>query len=636
MSGSRYRFDTFIVGAANRLAVGAARAVAEGPGSVYNPLFVYGPSGLGKTHQLAAVGTHARQLNPELEVEYVALDDFVEQFHAAVSGGEMENFRRRWAGVDVLLVDDVQFLTGRRELQSELLRLFNALQGSGKQVVLASDRPPHEIADVDERLVSRLTGGLTVDIGAPDYETRLAILRAACAERNMQVTGDVLEVLARLELPNVRELHGALNRVVAEQVLGGQAVAPREVWQLVGGKGTPPPVRVSNAEASEYASFLSDIANAVAASVDPWKTRLAEAIAYWRGEGFRTGVLERAMQLPGAPDVQGLLDTFSGAVDHLRQLERQASTADPLLAGQEVFRDPERVADAELLLDRALAGDTPPPAPDPGQPRATFEVAGSNQLAVRAADAVVSEPGARYSPLFIHGPVGTGKTHLLHAIGNALLSGGARRVACVNGATFSEEIVSALQDGSMQRWRARYRAVDALLIDDVHALAGKERTQEEFFHLFNELDTQGRQIVVSANVAPKDLGGIEERLRSRFEGGLVVGVQPPERVLREALFARWFAAQDLEADGELLRYLGERPAASAREVAGTAKRLRDAARERGAPLTVGLAMETLEPQRRASLAVPRPSGGIDAYLLNDEKVVWDWPDVTGRLIEELR
>ena len=636
MSGSRYRFDTFIVGAANRLAVGAARAVAEGPGSVYNPLFVYGPSGLGKTHLLAAVGTHARQLNPELEVEYVALDDFVEQFHAAVSGGEMENFRRRWAGVDVLLVDDVQFLTGRRELQSELLRLFNALQGSGKQVVLASDRPPHEIADVDERLVSRLTGGLTVDIGAPDYETRLAILRAACAERNMQVTGDVLEVLARLELPNVRELHGALNRVVAEQALGGQAVAPREVWQLVGGKGTPPPVRVSNAEASEYASFLSDIANAVAASVDPWKTRLAEAIAYWRGEGFRTGVLERAMQLPGAPDVQGLLDTFSGAVDHLRQLERQASTADPLLAGQEVFRDPERVADAELLLDRALAGDTPPPAPDPGQPRATFEVAGSNQLAVRAADAVVSEPGARYSPLFIHGPVGTGKTHLLHAIGNALLSGGARRVACVNGATFSEEIVSALQDGSMQRWRARYRAVDALLIDDVHALAGKERTQEEFFHLFNELDTQGRQIVVSANVAPKDLGGIEERLRSRFEGGLVVGVQPPERVLREALFARWFAAQDLEADGELLRYLGERPAASAREVAGTAKRLRDAARERGAPLTVGLAMETLEPQRRASLAVPRPSGGIDAYLLNDEKVVWDWPDVTGRLIEELR
>jgi chromosomal replication initiation ATPase DnaA len=636
MSGSRYRFDTYIVGAANRLAVAAARAAAEGPGSVYNPLFIYGASGLGKTHLLAAVGTHARQLNPELEVEYVSFDDFVEQFHAAVSGGEMETFRRRWIAVDVLLVDDVQFLTGRRELQSELLRLFNTLQGTGKQIVLTSDRPPSEIADVDERLISRLSGGLIVDIGAPDYETRLAILRAACTERNMQVPGDVLETLARLELPNVRELHGALNRVAAEQQLEGKVVGSKDVWALVGGKGTPPSAVAESGEASEYASFLSDIANAVAASVDPWKTRLAEAIAYWRGEGFRSGVLERAMQLATAPDVQGLLDTFAAAVDHLRQLERQASAADPLLAGHEVFRDPERIADAEALLDRALAGDTPPPAPDPALVRATFEVAGSNQLAVRAADAVVAEPGARYSPLVIHGPTGTGKSHLLHAIGNALLASGARRVACVNAAAFAEELIAALQEGTVHRWRARYRAVDALLLDDVHALAGKERTQEEFFHLFNELHGQGRQIVLTSGVAPRELGGLEERLRSRFEGGLVVGMQPPERALREALFARWFAAHGVNADAELLRYLGERPAANAREVTGTAKRLREAASQAGVSLGVGFAMETLEPPRRSSMAVPRPSGGIDGFLLNEEKVVWDWPDVTGRLIEELR
>ncbi|MBI3789984.1 MAG: ATP-binding protein, partial [Gemmatimonadetes bacterium] len=593
MSGSRYRFDTYIVGAANRLAVTAARAVAEGPGTVYNPLFIYGPSGLGKTHLLAAIGTQARQISPEFEVEYVSFDDFVEQFHAAVSAGEMETFRRRWVSVDVLLIDDVQFLTGRRELQSELLRLFNTLQGTGKQIVLTSDRPPQEIADVDERLISRLAGGLIVDIGSPDYETRLAILRAFCTERGVHVGGDVLETLARLELPNVRELHGALNRVIAEQQLEGKTVASRDVWELVGGKGAPPPERPSGgAEASEYASFLSDIANAVAASVDPWKTRLAEAIAYWRGEGFRTGVLERAMQLPAAPDVQGLLDTFAAAVDHLRQLERQAGAADPLLAGNEVFRDPERVEDAEGLLDRALAGDTPPPAPDPALVRAAFAVAGSNQLAVRAADAVVAEPGARYSPLVIHGPTGTGKTHLLHAIGNALLGSGARRVACVNAATFAEELIAALQEGTVARWRARYRAVDALLLDDVHALAGKERTQEEFFHLFNELHGQGRQIVLASVIPPKDLGGLEERLRSRFEGGLVVGIQPPERALREALFQRWFAAHDLAADAELLRYLGERPAASAREVTGTAKRLRDAAAQAGIPLSVGFAMET--------------------------------------------
>lgn len=637
MSGSRYRFDTYIVGAANRLAVTAARAVAEAPGAVYNPLFIYGPSGLGKTHLLAAIGSHGRQVNPEAAVEYVAFDDFVEQFHAAVSTGEMEAFRRHWTEVDILLVDDVQFLTGRRELQAELLRLFNTLQGSAKQVVLTSDRAPQEIADVDERLVSRLAGGLTVDIGSPDYETRLAILRAFCTERGVQVSGDVLETLARLDLPNVRELHGALNRVLAEQQLAGRTVAARDVRELVGAPPVPEPARdAASEEASEYASFLSDIASAVAASVDPWKTRLAEAIAWWRGEGFRTGVLERAMQLPQPPDVQGLLDTFAAAVDHLRQLERQAGTADPLLAGHEVFRDPERVAEAEELLDRALAGDTPPPAPDPALVRATFAVAGSNQLAVRAADAVVAEPGARYSPLVIHGPTGTGKTHLLHAIGNALLASGARRVACVNSAAFAEELIAALQEGTVARWRARYRAVDALLLDDVQGLAGKERTQDEFFHLFNELHGQGRQIVLASAVAPKDLSGLEERLRSRFEGGLVVGMQPPERALREALFQAWFAAHDVTADAELLRYLGERPAANAREVIGTARRLREAATQAGIPLSVGFAMETLEPPRRTSMAVPRPSGGIDAFLLNEEKVIWDWPDVTGRLIEELR
>ena len=641
MTASRFRFDTYVVGSANRLAVTAARAVADAPGTVYNPLFIHGPSGLGKTHLLAAVGSHARQINPELRIEYVGFDDFVEQFHAAVSAGEMETFRRRWGGIDLLLLDDVQFLTGRRELQAEMLRLFNALQGSAKQIVLSSDRPPQEIADVDERLVSRLAGGLIVDIGAPDFETRLAILRIAVAERNAQLSTDVLETIARLQLSNVRELHGALNRVVAEQELAGRKVVAGEVWELAGSKGVPPevapPRRASGGGAgNEYASFLSDIASAVAAHVDPWKTRLAEAIAYWRGEGFRTGVLERAMQLGGAPDIDALLGTFTAAVDHMRQLERHAVSVDPLLGGNEVFRDPERVDDAEVLVDRAMAGDTPPPGPDPAFTRGSFESGGSNQLAARAADAVIAEPGARYNPLVVHGPSGTGKTHLLNAIGNALVSSGARRVACAGAQSFIDELVAALQDGTVARWRARYRGVDALLIDDVHFFAGTERAQEELFHLFNELHGQGKQIVFTCSVAVKELSGIEDRLRSRLEGGLVVSMQPPERALREALFRRWLTAHGGVADDELLRYLGERPAATAREVASTAMRLREAAAQSNVTLTLGFAMETLEPQRRASLAVRRPSGGIDAFLLNEEKIVWDWPDVSGRVIEELR
>src|SRR5829696_783574 len=181
--GGRQRFENFVVGSGNRLAVAAARAVAESPGAAYNPLFIYSGPGLGKTHLLLAIGHQARQLQPSLSVEYATLDDFFDQLHAAVAAGQGDAFKQRYQHVDLLLLDDVQFLTGRRETQSELLRLFNALQGSGRQIVMTSDRPPSEIADVDERLVSRLAGGLIVDIGTPDYETRVAILRNRCEER---------------------------------------------------------------------------------------------------------------------------------------------------------------------------------------------------------------------------------------------------------------------------------------------------------------------------------------------------------------------------------------------------------------------------------------------------------------------
>ena len=168
---SRHRFENYVTGSANRLAVAAARAVAEQPGLTYNPLFIYSGSGLGKTHLMGAIGNLALQRDPKLNVEYVTLEDFVEQLHAAIAANEADRFKQRYGRVDVLLLDDVQFLTGRKETQSELLRLLNALQGTGRQVVMTSDRPPNEIPDVDDRLITRLTGGLIVDIGAPDFET---------------------------------------------------------------------------------------------------------------------------------------------------------------------------------------------------------------------------------------------------------------------------------------------------------------------------------------------------------------------------------------------------------------------------------------------------------------------------------
>src|SRR6476646_5555343 len=390
----RHRFDNFIVGSANRLAVAAARAVAESPGAVYNPLFIYSSSGLGKTHLMGAIGNHVSSHASSVDIEYVSLEDFVEQLSAAIASGEGERFKQRYQRIDVLLIDDMQFLTGRRETQTELLRLLNAMQGSGRQIVMSSDRPPAEIADVDERLITRLAGGLIVDIGTPDFETRIAIMRAKCEERGVKFWPGVVEELGRLEFRNVRELQGALNRLIAFQTLGGEQIKPEDVLTVL---GDLPEAKIANRDgsarapqANEFQSFLTDIASAVAQHVESWKARVAEAIAYWTGEGYRTAQLERLLQESAPPaNWEAILRGFGATVERLKALEQQATDVDGALGGDEVFRDPERLRDAEILLDRALAGATPPPGPSAAFTRQGFEVSSSNQLAVRAADDIV-------------------------------------------------------------------------------------------------------------------------------------------------------------------------------------------------------------------------------------------------------
>src|SRR6185436_1392493 len=192
---------------------------------------------------------------------------------------------------------------------------------------------------------------------------------------------------------------------------------------------------------------------------------------------------------------------------------------------------------------KAVEGATPPPGPQAAFARGEFEVGQSNQLAVRAADAVIEEPGKKYNPLFIHGPSGVGKTHLVNAIGNEMIqaTGGAAVVACVSAQQFMDELIAAMQDGSVDRWRTRYRGADALVIDDVQFVAGKERTQEELFHVFNTLYSEGRQLVFASDRPPAQLDGLEERLRSRFEGGLVVEIQQPDALLRQRLYAHYLS-----------------------------------------------------------------------------------------------
>ena len=633
---ARFRFDTFVVGAANRLAVSAARAVAQSPGAAYNPLFIYAPSGLGKTHLLSAIGQLARQLQPDLKVEYVTTDELVEHLHQAVTRGETELFRERFAALDVLLLDDVQFLTGRQETQSELLRLFNVLQRSGKQIVLTSDRPPAEIADLDERLMTRFSGGLLVDMGAPDYETRVAILRRRCAERDVEFAPGVVEEVARVVFANVREMHGAINRLIAFQTLGEADVTVESIRELLGDHGNGNHPSRLTPGGGGYESFLSGIAVAVAQHIDARRVKLVESTADWRAQGYLTAPLERALQSADTTDPDTLIQEFEETVARLRALEQEIVALDPSQRGSVQFRDPDALGELEQLAETLRAEASPPTPPDGALLRADFEVGPSNQLAAHAADAVVEEPGRRYNPLVIHGAPGVGKTHLLHAIGNEMVaaSGGAMTVACVRAADFVNELIAALQDSAIETWRARYRRVDALFIDEVEQFAGTERTQDEFFHLFNALTEAGKQIVLTAARAPRALSDMDERLRSRFEGGLVVEIQPPDLLLRGKLIARQLVRAGITPTAEVLQAAAALVMPTARDAIRVGERLAEMAEQSSGRLTSADVSRLSSVRRSTPVHRATPSG--DVHFGDREKTVWDWPDLSGRIIEDLR
>ena len=648
---TKYTFDTFVVGTANRLAVTAGRTVAENPGSAYNPLFIYSGSGLGKTHVLMAIGQAAKALAPTLNVEYLTLDEYVEAFHAAIAAGQGDAFRRRFQNVDVLLVDDVQFLSNRKEMQSELLRLTEALQGAGHQIVLTSDRPPPEIADLDERLISRLSGGLVVDMGVPDYETRVAILRRKAEERGTTFQPGVLETVAGLEFANVRELMGALNRLVAFQAVNDQPINAAAAKQLLGaaakGSERAPAAAPGSSPGSprsgdEFGAFLADVTVTVGKAVEAWRARVAEAILRWEGEGYRTRRLERLLEQETPAAVDEEIAEFATDVERLKALAADVGELDPQAAGESVFRDPERMREAEDAAARMRAGVAPPPGPSGAFPLSAYAVGPSNEVAVSAVRAVLEHPGKKYNPLVLVGKSGLGKTHLLNALGVELARGKGAVVACLSTQAFIDELIAAIDGNRVDWWRARYRRATALLLDDIHLLAGKERTQEELFNLFNLLQDRERQLVFTAPAHPNTLSGIEARVVSRLEGGLVAELKEPDRTVKRTVLERLLAGQNVSAEPALLDYLADRPADSVRSLVGVAQRVVGAAVAEEVPLTAGLAREVLEGQspREAQRASGFRTSGIVVSSLGGiksrEKMVWDWPEVTDRLIEELR
>ncbi len=645
----RLQFDSFVVGPSNRLAFTAAQAVAQAPGQAYNPLFLYGKSGLGKTHLLQAVG-FATQQQGNLTVRYLTLEEFVGHYHAALAAGALDALRKSLEETHVLLLDDVQFLAKHREMQSELLRLSEAMQGSGRQLLLASDRPPAEIEDLDERLVSRLQGGLLVDLAPPDFETRLAILRRKADDRKIVFGPGVLEAVAERETTSVRELVGLINKLSAFQAVSDAPLTPAGARALLveehaeeghAGAAAPKPAAAPSlaAAADEFSAFLSAVTRTVADSLDSWRSRVGEAVMRWQGEGYRTARLEALINKESLPDVEEVLAHFQQDVEALRALAEEAGELDPMTAGHARFRDPDKVEEARAYVGKLREGLIPPPAPTPALTFETYVVGAANEPVVRAARLIVEEPGRRYTPLFLVGPSGVGKTHLLHAIGNALAGGKAKLVACLGAQTFIEDLLAAIDADKVEWWRRRYRNADAFLLDDVQLVAGKDQTQDELFNLFNVLAEAEKQLVFAADRPPAQIEGLAARLVTRFEGGLVVELAAPDRPMRAELVRRMLAVDDVAADEEVIEFLASRPADSARAVQGLVNRALSAIELEGGGLTVAAARAAVggrAPRTSQAQAISAPlQTGLDPLLSSREKVVWDWPDIADRLVEEL-
>jgi chromosomal replication initiator protein len=221
----RYNFDNFVVGASNRLAHAASLAVAENPAQAYNPLFLYGGVGLGKTHLLYAIGNACEKRG--LQILYVSSEEFTNDLINAIRAHTTQAFREKYRQIDVLLIDDIQFIAGKESTQEEFFHTFNTLHGQDKQIVISSDRPPKALVTLEERLRSRFEWGLTADLQPPDFETRMAILRSKAERNGANLRDETLELVARRVQSNIRELEGALTRVVAFAHLSGLPLTPQ-------------------------------------------------------------------------------------------------------------------------------------------------------------------------------------------------------------------------------------------------------------------------------------------------------------------------------------------------------------------------------------------------------------------------
>lgn len=513
-------FDSFVVGPANRLASAAARRAAESPGTSYNPLFLYSSPGLGKTHILTAI---AHKSDPGLRVEYMALEQYLERLEGTLKAGEGES--AVYGDLDILLLDDVQFLTGQAEAQEMLLKTLDQLSASGGQIVLASDRPPADINGLDARLLSRFSGGLIVDLGIPEFETRVAIVQKKAANKGQTLEPGVAEAVAKAPLKNVRELGGVLNKIFATQDLEERRVTVDEVAKLLEEQDR---AAALSSGSDEFGSFLneltSSVADAVESTEDEWRKRVREVIESADRQGFSTLRLDSILNAHDEPkDWQRQVDAFKADLNRLNEIERELDRlGNPWPeAAQGVLEDPDRLEEAEDLLTSVRERQRP--FPQLGDGPELHDLEGFDGMALKAAAQLVGVEKPEYNPLYLWSSSEGVANTVLGAVGRSYLAANPDlKMAISSVSMFAQDFIRALGEGVAGAWRERWWTADLLLIYGIQDLVETERAQDEFFHLFEALRRRGARMMFVGDRAPAAIGEIDDRLRSRFEGGLVI------------------------------------------------------------------------------------------------------------------
>lgn len=640
----RLTFETFVVGPANRLAAAAARRAADSPGTNYNPLFLYSDSGLGKSHILSAIAHRSEKHHPHRDVMYQPLEVHLGELTTALERGEGQDLQSRYESFDILLLDDVQFLTGQSQAQEMLLRTVDGITARGGQVVLASDRPPAEIDGLDARLLSRFSGGLIVDIGAPELETRVAILHRKTEARGGVLEPGVAEALARSAFRNVRELQGALNRVLVLQELEGRPVSVEDLPSVLGPMGSGGEVRPESTPTP--------------AGEAEWIKEVSAARAAAEGAGFLTGRLDHLLESTREPeDWEQVLRRFRLDAERSREIREQLDLlGNPWPeAAATLLRDPDRLEESEALLasarERTRAFNTIGDGPTLEDLEGTAPA-----LALRAADRLLRADRPDYNPLFLHASDGAFALGMLEAAGRTHLSRNPdARVGLISVSEFAEEFIRAISDGVAGAWRERWWSVEVLLLHGLEDLCDTERAQDEFFHLFEALRRRNSRIFLACDRPPSAIGGVDDRLRSRFEGGLVLDLgkgRLPERS-RSPSPADVVGAGSV--DGSRRSPAAPESSTSSAAQAPLPGAVRNSphpepASEEGDDLAVlrelaGVGRIGGEPEhdRGGSAGAQAEGDGASGSAAADlgwtpsrERVVWDWPSVEDRIVEAAR